>query len=102
MIGVFSYCLLKRIITLLQKIILRLEVLYQYKNGLSICIFNRWSIPDFKNYRPALRTLLPNTKQQQKNNKEPKVWEGLFSLLNQCGHVQEFPKYRAVSNYHAS
>lgn len=79
--------MLKRIAALFQMIILRREVLYQYKNNPSIYIFNRLSMLDFKNYRSAMRILLPNTKQQRKNNKEPKVWEGLFSLLNQCEHV---------------
>jgi len=75
----FSCCLLRRITAFFQMIILRREVLYQYKNNPSIYIFNRSNMPDFKNYRSVMRILLPNTKQQQqKNNKEPKVWEGLF------------------------
>lgn len=52
---------------------------------------------DFKNYRSAMRILLPNTKQQRKNNKEPKVWEGLFFSPESMWTCLGVPKIQTVS-----
>lgn len=63
--GRLFCCLLKRIIALLEIIILRREVLYRHQNNPLVYILNLDSMPYFKNRPFVMRILLPNTQQQQ-------------------------------------